>query len=52
MVLQAKAGAAIWNKDLLERNRLVPVIFGSFFVVIVLERDRGSALCLRAKPAF
>lgn len=51
MVLQAKAGAAIWNKDLLERNRLVPVIFGSFFVV-VLERDRGSALCLRAKPAF
>lgn len=32
MVLQAKPGAAIWNKDLLEMSTFVPVMLGSLLV--------------------
>lgn len=42
MELQAKPGAAIWNKGLLEMNTFVPVMLGSLLGFLFLERIRGT----------
>lgn len=42
MELQAKPGAAIWNKGLLEMNTFVPVMQGSLLGFLFLERIRGT----------
>ena len=52
MVLQAKPGTAIWNKDLLELNTFVPVMLGSFFCFVLFWRESEEVLMLEGKTCF
>lgn len=50
MVLQAKPGAAVWNKDLLEMSTFVPVMLGSFLVLF--WREAEAMLVSESKTCF
>lgn len=51
MVLQAKPGTAIWNKDLLDMNTFVPVMLGSFFF-LSSWRESEEVLMFEGKTCF
>lgn len=51
MVLQAKPGAAIWNKGLLEMSTFVPIMFGSLLVCFSW-RESEEVLMFGGKTCF